>query len=271
MSATPSAPVARQGRSASIPSITARGAPSVGLGQKTDTSKAESTSATSRARRGQEVRAPAQRLRQAAQLGLRLPVAREHEVHARVVQQLHGVHHHVVALLGVKARDAADHEGVAPGCPAPRAPLHGPPPRKRISSVRSTLGTTDALRRHAHCADRLLGAGRDRHDQPLRPARRARTSAAAGRCAAGRDRPPLRPHQRRAQLRGQAARHQLLLLVVHEQHVVWRLALQRLAQAAHVGKPAGGQLQAARLGELGADLDAGAPPRACRARSAAGR
>ena len=76
MSATPSAPVDRHGREASMPRIIARGAPSVGLGQKTDTSNAREHVGHLGAGRGDEVRALAERRAPARAAASRSPRSR---------------------------------------------------------------------------------------------------------------------------------------------------------------------------------------------------
>ena len=163
MSETPSAPVDRQGREASMPRITARGAPSVGLGQNTDTSNADSTSGISPPGVAMKcARSPSGAASAAAASRSLRPG--EDQVHARIVQFPHRADDDVVALLSVKARDAAHHEGLRGD---PQLLAHPPRPCSvyRISSVRITFGTTTSFPCHTHLGDRAARALRDGHHQ----------------------------------------------------------------------------------------------------------
>ena len=104
------------------------------------------------------------------------------------------------------------------------------------------------------------------HERVLRPGRDGQHGADVARRAAeervgrtatqlARHRPPLGPGQRRAQPPRQPRRQQLLLLVVDEQHVVGRLALQRAPQRPQHQRRAQRQRDRARPRQLGSEVD----------------
>ena len=90
--------MARHGRDASIEWITASGAPSLGLGQNTETSNHEHIGDVT-ARGGQEMSALAERLSAPAKIGFGFSFAGHDEVDSVAGQAHDRIDRHVIALL----------------------------------------------------------------------------------------------------------------------------------------------------------------------------
>ena len=233
--------------------MTARGAPSVGLGQKTDTSKAEYTSATFDVGVGTKLDPIPQRPRQLAQAVLGLARARENEMRM-ALHELDGFHHHVVSLLRMEARHTAHDEGVLRDAELfPHSSTPGPVVPNLVGA-HGVVQNDDLLGRNAASDHRVPRAVRDRQHEIGAAGRQAIEAVRQAATKLERDRAPLGPDVGRTSS-SEKQRQQLLLLEMDEKDVVRLLAPKRRSQPPRELRESGEHLQSRRPGQLRPEIE----------------
>ena len=161
----------------------------------------------------------------------------------------------VVALLGVKPRDAPDDVGVYRDVQT--LTHRGPTSRAEADAIHvdRVRNDDDLVLIHPDLGNRGLGSGGDGHHEACTrgcvDVRQARQPAAQRVW----HRSPLRPCERGAHPPRQPRRHELLLLVVHEQDVVGQLPRKFLTKSEDVLDPMDAQGSDGARGQLGPDVD----------------
>ncbi len=185
-----------------------------------------------------EVRALPQRLGKPAQLRFSLAPTGHDQVYPLVLERTDGANDHVIALLGMKARDAPDHKGlrgdteaIAHACPS-------------LLGVADLIGAHyvgnhhDLRRRYAHIGDRATRTLGDRHHKPGALASMEVGTPRQAPAQGKGNWTPLRPNDCAGKRGGQRGAQQLLLLVVDQQNVVGGLLAQCATQTHEQRRPA---------------------------------
>ena len=117
-------------------------------------------------------------------------------MNTRIFQSADRLYDHVVALLGVKARDAADHERIGRDIELAAHPRPALLAEADFLSAQHVGHDYDLLPRHPHFGDRSQRALRDRHHQRGLPGGGEVCTAGDALAQREGDRPPLGPHHR---------------------------------------------------------------------------